>query len=154
MQITQFVVGSLFASSNLFISYSVPVDAVPKGDNPSAAMSATSVSASIVTAAASAGLGSFLKRIVEENIAPAAPQQQQKPISYAAPSAPKAHETHYRTEHQAVRCLSTSGEAFAVWLNVVYLAPLTCETDPAPYNAASLRVSSPPNLPLLQSHLH
>jgi hypothetical protein len=31
----------------------------------------------------------------------------------------------YRTEYQTIPCIDTSGEAFAVYLNVIYLAPLT-----------------------------
>lgn len=31
----------------------------------------------------------------------------------------------YRTEYQHVPCIDTSGQAFAVYLNVIYLAPLT-----------------------------
>lgn len=31
----------------------------------------------------------------------------------------------YRTEYQSVPCIDTSGEAFAVYLNLIYLAPLT-----------------------------
>jgi len=42
------------------------------------------------------------------------------------------HNTHktvnrvvYRTEYQAVPCIDTSGQAFAIYLNLFYLAPLT-----------------------------
>jgi hypothetical protein len=31
----------------------------------------------------------------------------------------------YRTEYQHVQCIDTSGQAFAVYLNLIYLAPLT-----------------------------
>jgi len=34
-------------------------------------------------------------------------------------------EIKYRTEYQDVHCLDTDGQAFAIWLNVVYLLPLT-----------------------------
>lgn len=42
-------------------------------------------------------------------------------------AAPKgaASKIVYRTEYQTVPCIDTSGEAFAVYLNVIYLAPLT-----------------------------
>ena len=31
----------------------------------------------------------------------------------------------YRTEYQHVPCIDTSGQAFAIYLNLIYLAPLT-----------------------------
>lgn len=31
----------------------------------------------------------------------------------------------YHTEYQTVPCIDTSGQTFAIWLNVLYLAPLT-----------------------------
>jgi len=34
-------------------------------------------------------------------------------------------EIKYRTEYQEVHCLDTDGQAFAIWLNVLYLMPLT-----------------------------
>lgn len=34
-------------------------------------------------------------------------------------------ETRYRNEYQTVNCLDTSGQAFAIYLNVIYLLPLT-----------------------------
>ncbi len=33
--------------------------------------------------------------------------------------------TVYRTEYQSVPCVDTSGQAFAIYLNLIYLAPLT-----------------------------
>lgn len=33
--------------------------------------------------------------------------------------------TFYRTEYQTVPCVDTSGQAFAIYLNLIYLAPLT-----------------------------
>ncbi|KAH0547878.1 hypothetical protein GP486_008381 [Trichoglossum hirsutum] len=137
MMITQIVIGSLFAISNVFTSYTIPVEVpytVLKANNPSRMSSENSVAKSIATTTALASFGNFLKKIalraagwpgLAENVTPAAPRQQQKPTGYTAPpSAPEVHETHYRTEHQVVPCLSTSGEAFAIWLNVFYLAPL------------------------------
>lgn len=34
-------------------------------------------------------------------------------------------ETHYRSDWTKVNCIDTSGEAFAIYLNLLYLAPLT-----------------------------
>ncbi|KAK3725460.1 hypothetical protein LTR37_000430 [Vermiconidia calcicola] len=37
----------------------------------------------------------------------------------------RRYETHYRTEWTRINCIDTSGEAFAIYLNLLYLAPLT-----------------------------
>lgn len=34
-------------------------------------------------------------------------------------------EIRYRNSTQTIKCLDTSGQVFAIWLNVFYLAPLT-----------------------------
>ena len=62
-------------------------------------------------------------------------QQSHAPTTVAAHENPVQrllhHTTHtvdrvvYRTEYQHVPCIDTSGEAFAVYLNLIYLAPLT-----------------------------
>jgi hypothetical protein len=31
----------------------------------------------------------------------------------------------YHTEYRTIPCIDTSGQTFAIWLNVLYLAPLT-----------------------------
>ena len=42
------------------------------------------------------------------------------------PEVEKAQEeTRYRLDYPVVNCIDTSGQAFAIWLNVLYLAPLT-----------------------------
>lgn len=33
--------------------------------------------------------------------------------------------TKYKTEYKTVPCIDTSGQTFAIWLNVLYLTPLT-----------------------------
>ncbi|KAH0543276.1 hypothetical protein FGG08_002440 [Glutinoglossum americanum] len=137
MMIIQFIVGSLFASSNLFISYSIPIEVpyvVLKDNISTTVSSATSVAASIAMAATPVRIGSLLKRLalraagepgLAENIATTVTQQGQKLVGSVGPSAHKVYETHFHTEYRTVPCLYTSGEAFAIWLNVIYLAPLT-----------------------------
>lgn len=62
-------------------------------------------------------------------------QQQQVLAAGQRPEHPVEHFFHhphetvnkvvYRTEYQSVPCIDTSGEAFAIYLNLIYLAPLT-----------------------------
>jgi hypothetical protein len=153
-QICQFLVGSTFASAHLFVSYAIPV-AVPytfKGiaeDLPSivssAAASATSVlnnsdptsTLSSLAAEATKEGGAWLKKLVyraggspalAENVRNHNRQTFGTPLHN-----PIVHsdlkrdieEIRYRNEWQEVHCLDTSGQAFAIWLNVLYLAPLT-----------------------------
>lgn len=58
------------------------------------------------------------------------------PVGMARQALPKAedkvekwletrYETHYRSDWTKVSCIDTSGEAFAIYLNLLYLAPLT-----------------------------
>ena len=67
---------------------------------------------------------------------PVRQQQEQKVI--AAEPVPQRNAVHdflhpqqtvekifYRTEYQTVPCVDTSGQAFAIYLNLIYLAPLT-----------------------------
>lgn len=65
------------------------------------------------------------------------PTYQSQQVVAAAPSEPahlnpvqkffhqSVERTVYRTEYQSVPCVDTSGQAFAIYLNLIYLAPLT-----------------------------
>ncbi|KAK7188431.1 hypothetical protein DPSP01_004649 [Paraphaeosphaeria sporulosa] len=146
MQITQFLVGVTFAALHLFVSYTVPVsvayevaeNVLPKLNASSIASAASSVASTAVPAATGAGLA-FLKKWIyraagdeglAENVyaAPAttpaafagAPQHAQHPIQHATHT-----RTVYRTQYEHVPCIDTSGQAFAIYLNLIYLAPLT-----------------------------
>jgi hypothetical protein len=111
MQITQFVFGTNMAAAYLFIHYTIPY---PSG---SAALSQISAA---VSAAASTETGTipWLKKLafraagaegIAENVGTFgnAPVQQS---GYA---------------QEMVTCMDTTGQAFAIWLNVSYLLPLT-----------------------------
>ncbi|KAM5351580.1 hypothetical protein ACJ41O_004303 [Fusarium nematophilum] len=116
MQITQFLVGATYAMAHSFVSYTVPVTVTHTHSAPVGA-SATS---SLETAAASAieSLKQFIWGAAEAAAAPAA----EPAVSQAANA-----ETTVTTETQYVTqpCITTTGETFAIWLNVLYLAPLT-----------------------------
>ncbi|KAI9820533.1 MAG: hypothetical protein M1832_003724 [Thelocarpon impressellum] len=128
LQIAQFLVGTSYAISHLFVSYTIPVS-VPYNVISSFPSSAVSSATSIAkAAAASGGVANLLKRFAlraagEEGLA------ENVPVAKASPSNGFAEvlkeEVRYRTEYQTVPCIDTSGQAFAIWLNVIYLLPLT-----------------------------
>lgn len=140
MQILQFIVGSAYAAIHLFVSYTVPVAtpyehiiSQPLSSASSLIASATSTEAlPIATGAAIA----FLKKLVyraagEEGLAENIPGTE-NPAYYhqgqphqAQQALQDVKETVFRTEYQAIPCIDTSGQAFAIYLNLIYLAPLT-----------------------------
>ncbi|KPM40663.1 hypothetical protein AK830_g5911 [Neonectria ditissima] len=112
MQITQFLVGASYAMLHSFVTYTVPittrVNAVVKYD-------AAAPSDSVVPAVAANAIDSLKNYILGA-------------AGAAEPSAVPSHvkttvigETRYVTQP----CIATTGETFAIWLNVLYLAPLT-----------------------------
>jgi hypothetical protein len=154
MQIMQFVLGSTFAALHLFVSYTVPVsvahqvtEQVTSKITPLSVASVVSSVTATATAALPAATGpalAFLRKLVyraagdeglAENIAVPG-----SPLAVPHGHAPTGHVEHpvqqlfhhhtvnkivYRTEYQHVQCIDTSGQAFAIYLNLIYLAPLT-----------------------------
>ena len=104
MQITQFLIGTTWAASYLFVHYTLPLD-------PSAASAAAAA-----TGSADAGSVSWLKK-----------------LAFRAAGAEGIAENvgHAEDAGQRLRvgpmttCMDTSGQGFAIWLNVTYLLPLT-----------------------------
>lgn len=152
MQITQFLVGSTFAAIHLFVSYTVPVSiahnisekiavtATPSSVSSIVASATSSVVAALPTATGAAV--AFLRKLIyraagdeglAENIAvPGQPAPSFQPRAAEHPIEHFFHQTHetvnrivYRNEYQSVPCIDTSGQAFAIYLNLIYLAPLT-----------------------------
>ena len=145
LQISQFLVGIAFASMHLFFHYSVPVSTPYTWTKTvssvisaasAAATSAASEMASQASAVAEApGLGLFLQKMLyralgEEGLARRVGQQ----FNAKTPTVPQPHinvteaierETKWRTQYMFIPCIDTEGQAFAIWLNVFYLAPLT-----------------------------
>ncbi|KAF2247053.1 hypothetical protein BU26DRAFT_340690 [Trematosphaeria pertusa] len=148
MQITQFVVGVAFAACHLFVSYTVPVSvAYHVADKVLAKTNTTSVASAVSSITESAALPSasgiaiaFLKKLVyraagdeglaENVVEPGAAS----PVGYAGAAITNSPQQVikntmsrivYRTEYQHVPCVDTSGQAFAIYLNLIYLAPLT-----------------------------
>lgn len=101
MQIMQFVVGVFYAAAHSFVSYDVPVSV----------------------------------RSVAETVSTAAPDVLKKIIYRAAGAEGLAEKAAAGTEtvsrsvtesmhYEEVNCITTSGQTFAIWLNVFYLGPL------------------------------
>lgn len=118
MQIIQFLVGASYATVHSFISYTIPVQ-VP-------ILSAASTVSSAVASATSAGFADLVKKVLfraagEEGLA----ENVAADPSVAAKATATGSQPQFRTEYQTVPCIDTSGQTFAIWLNVLYLAPLT-----------------------------
>ncbi|PBP22750.1 putative GNS1/SUR4 family protein [Diplocarpon rosae] len=128
MQIIQFLVGSAYASIHSFISYQVPVEVpVLEPTAKTAASFATTAASSLAAAAATGGLGKSIMKFLyraagEEGLA----ENVNGPVpTTPAVSTSSSGAIQYRTENRTVPCLDTSGQTFAIWLNVFYLTPLT-----------------------------
>lgn len=143
-QISQFLVGITFAAAHFFVSYAVPVSvpytiasaAVGAASSVSSVASAASSlanskSASSLVAAASGDTVAWLKKFALRAAnfeGPAQNVHNSAGTEFGAETANasrKFEQVQYRLQHEMVHCLDTSGEGFAIWLNVVYLAPLT-----------------------------
>lgn len=151
MQIAQFIFGASYAAIHLFIQYDIPIATPYKvlATVSSVAASATSAVASassevskIVESPAAPSVGALIKKFLlraagEEGIAERVGiPHDNKPVSqhieerlaqvsqHAVPAGP-TYETKWRTEWTKVNCIDTSGEAFAIYLNLFYLFPLT-----------------------------
>lgn len=116
MQITQFLVGASYAMAHSFVSYTVPITITRTQTNGDAA-AATSSDSTLETVAASAieSLRQFIWGAAEA--AGGEPVVSQA----AGVHSTVTTETRYITQP----CVTTTGETFAIWLNVLYLAPLT-----------------------------
>lgn len=141
LQISQFVVGVVYAFAHLFVAYQVPIS-VPYlyrlGTAASSVLanapSSVSSAVSVATATASAGTGAWLKKIAlraagHEGLAENVLNEQGRPFGIDAihsfEDLVAKEETRYRDELQWVNCLDTSGQVFAILVNVLYLLPLT-----------------------------
>ena len=140
LQIVQIVFGGTYAFAHLFIAYDIPIEKpYLYVHNLSTALPSTvstissAVSSAFASATATAGLGSWLKKVAlraagEEGLAENVRNYQGETFGidavHAAQMEKAQEEIRYKWETQTVHCLDTSGEAFAILLNLVYLAPL------------------------------
>jgi GNS1/SUR4 family len=93
-----------------------------------------SSAASVATASASAGLGSWLKKVAfraagEEGLAENVRNEKGEAFGidaiHAAKDLKTREEIRYRDELRMIHCTDTSGQVFAILINCIYLAPLT-----------------------------
>lgn len=126
MQIAQFVVGTLLAAAHLFFTYTIPVqDARPVSLHP---LTET------IPAQDASGLFPWLKKLafraagadgVASNVLSANRTLFGSDGAHAAHALINHRELRHETRQAPVPCINTSGQAFAIWLNIVYLLPLT-----------------------------
>lgn len=136
MQIIQFLVGATYATLHSFVSYTVTVQ-VPSIP---ATISSISSSASVIATSAAAiatstGVSNLIKKLLyravgeeglAENVnAPAFSNPAQSPTPSKHPRVGAPYIPKYTTEIRTIPCIDTSGQTFAIWLNVIYLTPLT-----------------------------
>ena len=139
LQITQFVVGTVYAFLHLFVAYQIPVS-VPYlyrlGDAASKVVSdVPAVTSSIATAISTAAdMKAWLKKLAlrgagYEGLAENVVNNYGEPFgvdaAHIVQDAIRREETRYKDELQWVNCLDTSGQVFAILLNCIYLLPLT-----------------------------
>ena len=94
----------------------------------------SSVSSAVASATVSANVGGWLKKLAlraagEEGLAENVHNNQGETFGidavHAAEVEKAQEEIRYRTDYHTINCLDTSGQVFAILLNVIYLAPLT-----------------------------
>ncbi|KAI7977556.1 hypothetical protein EIK77_000506 [Talaromyces pinophilus] len=138
MQITQFIFGTFAASSYMFVRYSIPVSvsrAVSWEHLQKAIPAAASAAESgIAAATASAGVVPWLKKFafraagaegIAENVLNAQGQHFGADALNAARYSQSKQQAGNAILYETIDCVDNSGQAFAIWLNVMYLLPLT-----------------------------
>ncbi|KAK3117856.1 hypothetical protein LTR53_000406 [Teratosphaeriaceae sp. CCFEE 6253] len=144
LQIAQFVFGASYAAAHLFVAYDIPIQSsyqvasiVERAASSvsSVAVAATSTVSSLIESPTPKDMGAFIKKMLlraagEEGLAERVrdrnhhliPEKLEAKIEHFNE---QTFETHHRTDWTRVNCIDTSGEAFAIYLNLLYLAPLT-----------------------------
>lgn len=125
MQILQFVFGSMLAASYLFVYYTIPFPRELQSLSGAAHVASSAVETGVATASAGK-LFSGLKQIALRAVGSTATKNVdvQQPLGAGALNAvAEAHPVD--VDYRMFTCLDTTGQAFGVWLNVMYLLPLT-----------------------------
>ncbi|KAH6694115.1 GNS1/SUR4 family-domain-containing protein [Plectosphaerella plurivora] len=110
MQITQFLIGASYAMLHSFVSYTVPVAVNSEAAATQAATSSSPEAAKTLAAGAFENLKQMIYGAAAKAVSPE-----------AAAAIPADSEIVWVSQP----CITTSAETFAIWLNVLYLAPLT-----------------------------
>lgn len=144
MQISQFLIGIVFATMHLFVHYSVPVStpytwtktvsSVVSAASAVASGAVHEAASSAAAAVESPGFGIFLKQLLLRAAGEAGMAKKLGEDGSRSPFGAHSNvnitetlqkETKWKTQYEFIPCIDTEGQAFAIWLNVVYLAPLT-----------------------------
>ncbi|KAK4981345.1 hypothetical protein LTR66_010064 [Elasticomyces elasticus] len=141
LQIMQFVFGASYAAAHLFVSYTVPVSTPYEiktliehvvSSASSVLADPTSAVSSLAAAATTAGSIPWLKKMAlraagAEGLAENVHDERGKLITPHVQEVTERYhtETRYRDDYRTVHCIDTTGAAFAICLNLIYLAPLT-----------------------------
>ena len=170
LQIAQIVFGASYAFAHLFVAYDIPIEEaysyVHNLSNalPSVASTVSSTLSSALTSATSAAaLGSWLKKAAlraagEEGLAENVRNSQGETFGidaiHAADVEKAQEEIRYRMTTQRVHCLDTSGQALAIFMNLVYLAPLLYLFVTFFYNSYMARAHSEPPKPTKEENVN
>ncbi|KAL2220554.1 putative fatty acid elongase [Thermoascus aurantiacus ATCC 26904] len=134
MQITQFVIGTALAAIHLFVRYTVPVLVPYEAPTPAPAVPSAAESGIAATSTPGASLAPWLKRLalraagvggIAENVLDTQGQQFHVEDAVPAPQLAQPSVPEHVLEYRTIQCVDTTGQAFAIWLNVMYLLPLT-----------------------------
>lgn len=131
LQITQFLVGASYAMIHSFVNYTVPVAATVYKTTAAAdtAVTGSSEAAEVAASTPTPALFDSVKQLVLglvskiANAADSTSTDANATVHQAAAPSTSVQEIVYHEE--VVPCINTSGQTFAIWLNVLYLAPLT-----------------------------
>ncbi|KUI65018.1 Putative fatty acid elongation protein 3 [Cytospora mali] len=126
LQITQFLIGASYAMIHSFISYDVPVATTIVRTSTAPGGEAT---AAIGTDAADSTAPAFLDSLkqlvlgVASKVTTPVVTDEVSPAANVGAVQSTYEETIYTDK--VIPCITTTGQTFAIWLNVLYLAPLT-----------------------------
>ncbi|GJN68745.1 hypothetical protein PLIIFM63780_001069 [Purpureocillium lilacinum] len=113
MQITQFLVGASYAMAHSFVTYIAPITLSSVTSTP---VDVPAAPADSVMPTAAGTLDS-LKKLIFGSVT--------KDAAAAVAGSVKEQTVATETLYVAQPCIGTANETFAIWLNVLYLAPLT-----------------------------
>ena len=170
LQIAQIVFGALYAFAHLFVAYDIPIEeAYSYVHNLSTALPSTAstvssaLSSTLSSATAVAGIGSWLKKAAlraagEEGLAENVRNYQGETFGidaiHAAEVEKAQEEIRYRLGSQRVHCLDNSGQVLAIFMNLVYLAPLLYLFITFFYNSYTARAHSEPPKPTKEENIN
>ena len=170
LQIAQIVFGASYAFAHLFVAYDIPIEeAYLYVHNLSTALPSTAssvsltLSSALASATSAAGIGSWLKKAAlraagEEGLAENVRNYQGEPFGidaiHAADVEKAQEEIKYRMSSQRVHCLETSGQTLAIFMNLVYLAPLLYLFVTFFFNSYTARAHSDPPKPTKEENIN